>query len=124
MQLDSIQMPTQALSAGIKRTLKTLTTKPPREWGKLAGHREMLSPSRIHCSQKLTQQHLATPIEPTCAIGIGSIHKRKTALNSGGESGLKMGIVSLWLIPPQQLIPPCPGSKSNSCHAATSLFTP
>ena len=124
MQLDSIQMPSQPLFTGIKRTLKAAATQPPREWSQLGCHLELFGLSRIHGAEELTQQKFAAPIEATRAVGIGGVHKRQSALNSCTQRGLKIGIVAIRLVTPQQLVAPGPSSKSDSRHASHSLCTP
>jgi hypothetical protein len=99
MQLDSIQMPSQPLFTGIKGTLKATAPQPPREWSELGCHLELLGLSRFHGAEELTQQQFATPIEATCAVGIGGVHERQSALNSCTQRGRKIGIVALRLVP-------------------------
>merc|ERR1711965_810775 len=100
MQLDSIQMPSQTLLTGSKGTLKSTAPQPPRERSELCCHLELLGLSRFHHTEELTQQQFASPIEAACAVGIGGVHERQSALDCSTQRGRKIGIVALRLVAP------------------------
>ena len=124
MQLDSIHAALKSPLTGDKRLHQPAPSKPPGERGKFGGHSELGATCRLQRTEKAPQEFFASAVEHSGSIGISGVDQTQTCSNRLLKCRLQNRVVNIRVVSPEQLVPPGPGSKTDSRHTALEHCAP